>query len=499
MKKRIIPIFISLALLCALLPMSILPANAGWLEDFSWDAATGTLTVYSMDDPEGLLTGDGGQWYAENAIPWSANKDSVTTVVIGPNVKSVLPWTFFNYPNLETVVFEEGAVEIGMRAFSNCTALCDARLPKTMTKIDDYAFYFCLNLEKIEIPENVSYIGNQAFTVSCLSGISVDEANQSYSSDSFGVLFNKQKTDLLQAPGLLYGNEGKYVIPNGVTSIAAMAFQGCDNLKEVTVPGSVKSIGHEAFFQCGSLQAVYFMGDAPTLGEAVFYMTDFETWSDVIIQGLTLYYVEGKNGWTKPAWNSYPTAAWTPEEQTQPSGEFVDVPKNEWYVGAVDYAVQNGLMNGVGNDRFDPEGSMTRAMLVTVLWRYEGEPEAPANTFSDVKAGTWYSDAVSWASANGVVNGVGNNKFDPDGNITREQMATILYRYCNGKGIDTSKQASISGFPDAGSVSSYAQTAMQWAVAEKLVNGSDGKLLPQGNATRAQVATILMRFIENIA
>ena len=179
--------------------------------------------------------------------------------------------------------------------------------------------------------------------------------------------------------------------------------------------------------------------------------------------------------------------------------KFSDVTEKAWYYSAVEYAVQNGLMKGVGNDQFDPEGTMTRAMLVTVLWRYEGEPEAPANTFSDVKAGSWYFDAVSWAAANNIVGGVGNNKFDPDGNITREQMATILYRYCNGKGIDTSKQASISGFPDAGSVSSYAQTAMQWAVAEKLVNGSDGKLLPQGNATRAQVATILMRFIENIA
>ena len=115
-----------------------------------------------------------------------------------------------------------------------------------------------------------------------------------------------------------------------------------------------------------------------------------------------------------------------------------------------------------------------------------------------MKAETWYFDAVSWAAANGVVDGVGNNKFDPDGNITREQMATILYRYCNWKGIDTGKQTSLGGFPDAGKVSSYAKTALQWTVAEGLVGGSDGKLLPRGSATRAQVATILMRFIENL-
>ena len=143
---------------------------------------------------------------------------------------------------------------------------------------------------------------------------------------------------------------------------------------------------------------------------------------------------------------------------------------------------------------------MTRAMLVTVLWRLDGKP-APksANSFADVPGGQWYTEPVAWAAENGIVNGVGDNKFDPEGNITREQMATILYRYCNGKGIDTSKQGSLSGFPDAGKVSSYATTALQWTVAEGIIGGSDGKLLPQGNATRAQAATILMRFIENIA
>ena len=178
--------------------------------------------------------------------------------------------------------------------------------------------------------------------------------------------------------------------------------------------------------------------------------------------------------------------------------EFADVPKNAWYVGAVEYAVQNGLMNGVGDGQFDPEGSMTRAMLVTVLWRFEGEPEAGTNTFSDVPNGQWYTDAVAWAAANGVVNGVGKNRFDPEGKITREQMATILYRYAEKKWIDTSKRAELGAFPDAKQVSTYAKDAVQWAVAEKIINGSDGKLLPQGNATRAQVATILMRFIENI-
>ena len=188
------------------------------------------------------------------------------------------------------------------------------------------------------------------------------------------------------------------------------------------------------------------------------------------------------------------------DSNEQPTIEFVDVPQKAWYVEAVNYAVRNGLMNGVGNDQFNPEGSMTRAMLVTVLWRYEGEPEGYENTFSDVnsKDGSWYVDAVAWAATNNIVGGVGNGKFDPEGEITREQMATILFRYANWKGIETSKRGDLSAFPDANKISAYAKEAIQWAVAEGIINGSDGKLLPQGNATRAQVATILMRFFENI-
>ena len=143
---------------------------------------------------------------------------------------------------------------------------------------------------------------------------------------------------------------------------------------------------------------------------------------------------------------------------------------------------------------------MTRAMLVTVLWRYEGQPKGYENTFVDVnaKSGSWYIDAVAWAAANNIVGGIGDGKFDPEGEITREQMATILFRYANWKGIDTSKRGDLITLPDGGKTASWAKEAMQWTVAEKIIGGSDGKLLPQGSATRAQVATILMRFIENI-
>ena len=169
---------------------------------------------------------------------------------------------------------------------------------------------------------------------------------------------------------------------------------------------------------------------------------------------------------------------------------------------AVLNAVENGLFSGISATTFEPETPMTRAMLVTVLWRYAGKPIQGKNSFTDVPNGQWYSEAVTWAAHNGVVAGVGNNRFDPESKITREQMAAILFRYANKVGIDTSKRATLS-FPDAGKVSGYAKDALQWAVAEGLVSGSkEGNvtyLHPQGNATRAQVASILMRFIQNVA
>ena len=177
------------------------------------------------------------------------------------------------------------------------------------------------------------------------------------------------------------------------------------------------------------------------------------------------------------------------------SEKFTDVPADAWYHEAVNYVFHRGYFGGTGDYTFEPETPMTRAMLVTVLWRYEGSPADSGDIFLDVPENQWYYEAVDWAAKNKIVNGVGGGKFDPDGNVTREQMAAILYRYAEKKGMAVSDRAALSGFPDAGQVSTdWALEPMQWAVAKKLITGSDGLLLPQGNATRAQVATILMRF-----
>lgn len=178
---------------------------------------------------------------------------------------------------------------------------------------------------------------------------------------------------------------------------------------------------------------------------------------------------------------------------------FTDVRETDWFYDDVVFAYENGLFSGTTATTFSPYAPMTRAMLVTVLYRLEGEPAVTGRSgFSDVMIGSYYEAAVTWAADNGIVNGTSATTFSPSENVTRGQMAAILCRYAQYKQYGTSASASLSAFSDASAVSTYAKAPLSWAVAEKLVNGTDGKLLPRASATRAQVAAILHRFVENI-
>ncbi len=177
---------------------------------------------------------------------------------------------------------------------------------------------------------------------------------------------------------------------------------------------------------------------------------------------------------------------------------FTDVNTSLWYHEAIDFAVENKLMNGVSDTLFVPNGTTTRAMLATVLWRMAGSPKSDAQMmFSDVKPGDWYYDAIRWAAASGVVNGIGGGLFAPDLAITREQLATMIYRYekANGGGFEEGWTYTL-GFTDASSVSSWAYEALSWCHKNKIVNGmGDNLLLPLGNATRTQTAQMLMNYL----
>lgn len=174
---------------------------------------------------------------------------------------------------------------------------------------------------------------------------------------------------------------------------------------------------------------------------------------------------------------------------------FTDVPSGAWYHDDVAYVYQKGLFNGDSPTRFAPDGKMQRCMMTTVLHRLAGEPRVSFSAlFRDVPDGQWYTAGTIWAGSMGVVSGVANSQFDPFSNVTRQEIAVILYRYAQKMGYDVSASANLSGFRDARAVASWGQAAVSWAVGSGILNGSDGSLLPNGYATRAEVAAMLHRF-----
>lgn len=205
---------------------------------------------------------------------------------------------------------------------------------------------------------------------------------------------------------------------------------------------------------------------------------------------------EGRYSFTMPDTNVTVEATFVPDDGA--GLPFTDVAVGDWYYDAVAYVYENGLMTGTSGTLFSPNATTTRAMIVTILYRLEGSPVANGSAgFTDVAYGTWYTAAVNWAAANDIVTGYGSGKFGPMDPITREQMAAILFRYADFKGMDTTARADLSGYTDAGDISAYAVEAMSWANAEGFITGTTATTLkPQGSATRAQVATILTRYAQ---
>lgn len=216
-------------------------------------------------------------------------------------------------------------------------------------------------------------------------------------------------------------------------------------------------------------------------------------------KAVTVTEKDGKYTFTMPA-SKVSVKATFKEAEKPITMPFTDVVEGAWYYDSIKYVYSNGMMVGTGDTKFSPNATTTRGMIVTILYRLEGEPAVSgASSFNDVAEGKYYANAVKWAAENEIVGGYGNGQFGPEDPITREQMAAILYRYAAFKGFDMTKTADLSKFTDSGKISDWSKAALSWANAEGLVNGKGGGILdPLGNATRAEVSAILYRFCENV-
>lgn len=245
------------------------------------------------------------------------------------------------------------------------------------------------------------------------------------------------------------------------------------------VNGSMPSVAAQDYELTGNATVVWFYTDD--------YSNDYgsESWDDD----------SSSSGTT-----TTPTTPTTPANPVPDKAmSFTDVKSNDWYYSSVRYAYDNGLFSGVSHDSFGPGDSMDRSMLATVLYSLDGKPAAGKSGFADVADSAWYADAVAWAAEHGIVSGVGGGAFTPGGTITREQLAVMLYRYAQYKGYDVSKTADLSGYADQDKLSDWAAQAVQWACGSGLMNGrSAAQLAPEGTLTRAEAATMLKAFCENV-
>ena len=380
-------------------------------------------------------------------------------------------------------------------------------IPSCVKYIDNYAFYDCSALTNVYLCEGVEYVGNYAFGGDVILTLP----------DSLKTIGEKESYEAYEKRPIVYAAEGsaglayaqrigakyyvnqnsdgtwigyyaglQFVIRNGEATMVGCT-SGFDPFLPMYIDGYPLTRLEDGAFRIVCPKYLVLPPTLTSIGPACFNQS--------LPENFTLFYYPGTpaeelvKNFSIPHMSIY-DALEVP---------FDDVPTDSWYYGAVSFAYYNGLMDGVSSAKFDPQATMTRAMLVTVLWRLDGGHADAPSPFTDVAEGTWYTEAVLWAAENGVVNGVGNGKFNPNGTVTREQIAAILCRYAELCGIDVSADTSLNYFPDGSRVSSYAVGPMKWAVETGLIggrkNGNTVYLVPHDGATRAEVAAILMRFL----
>ena len=477
-------------------------------------------------------------------VPQYAFKGCTTikTLTIPNNVTSIGNYAFMDCTSLTSVtlpgsIADDTYVGVGYEAFSNCpikkltiadgtkyirsgmivgkATLEEVVLPQSLTAIEEYAFEECTSLTKIKIPNSVTTIAPSTFS-NCtkLSSVTIGSGVTKIGESAF---YNCTSLTTL-------------TIPAGVTNIGNYAFGRCTSLQSVTMPDSVTNVSYDAFYSCPITKLIIADGSKKITYSMV---TSGKTLLDVVIPDsvktitdgafmdcyglITVYYggteadrgkitIEDRN-------DNLLNAEWKYGEGGEKESAFADVSLTSWQYKAVSYVYAKNLMAGKGTDangniKFDPNNFITREEFVQVLYNAENKPSISlASRFPDVKDNAWYKNAVMWAYSMNVANGMGNGNFGVGKNITRQDLAVMLYKYATVKVFNTSKiEGEIFKYADGNKVASYARTAMDWAVTNGILSGkgvkgeplNTFKLDPAGTATRAECAAMLKNFMESI-